>query len=198
MGTQTSHTRRRLSSHFGPAPRQAGYSLHDLIVTSAVVGALATGTPAMMGMVQSSRMTAEVNELMAHLSLARSEAIMRGTTVTICKSKDGVTCSNDSEWRNGWIVFTDPNENHQVDADESIVYTHQTLHGSVALRYGGEKETYRYLTYHPPGYARPNATFTFCDGHGSTKAKAVIINPAGRPRSSDKNKENKPLDCAWT
>jgi type IV fimbrial biogenesis protein FimT len=161
------------------------------------VGTLATGTPAMMGMVQSSRITTEVNGLIAHLSLARSEAIMRGATVTICKSKDGATCSIDSEWHNGWIVFTDPNENHQVDAGESIIHTHQALHGGVALRYGGEKETYRYLTYHPPGYARPNATFTFCDRRGSSKAKAVIINTVGRPRNSEKNAENKALDCSW-
>ena len=197
MGTQTSHTGQRLSFRFGLIPRQVGYSLHDLIVTSAVVVTLATGTPAIMGMVQSSRMTAEVNELITHLSLARSETIMRGTTVTICKSKDSATCSNDSEWQNGWIVFTDPNENQQVDAGETIIHAHQALHGGVALRYGGEKETYRYLTYHPPGYARPNATFTFCDRRGSDKAKAIIINTVGRPRSSDKNAENKALNCSW-
>lgn len=194
----TSRIAQRLPLRSGFFRTQAGYSLHDLIITSAVVGTLATGAPGMVGLVQNSRMTTEVNELITHLSLARSEAITRGTTVTICKSKDGVTCSNDSEWHNGWISFADPNENHQVDADESIIYTHQALHDGVALRYGGEKEAYRYLTYHPPGYARPNATFTFCDSRSSTKAKAVIINTTGRPRSSDKNAENKALDCSWT
>jgi len=196
MGTQTSHTRRRLSSHFGPAPRQAGYSLHDLIVTSAVVGALATGTPAMMGMVQSSRMTAEVNELMAHLSLARSEAIMRGMTVTLCKSENGLDCTSGSEWNKGWIVFVDGNTNRQVDSGEVIIRIKQSS-GAVALNFAGALNHDHYITYKPEGKAEPNGTFTFCDGRGSANARSVIVLGTGRPRVSTKTSQNKPLDCSW-
>ncbi len=41
--------------------------------------------------------------------LARSEAVRRGVTVTVCPSSDGAACSADGsvDWSAGWIVFTD-------------------------------------------------------------------------------------------
>ncbi len=175
--------------------RQAGYSLYDLIITSAVACLLGVSAIGMTGTVQDARMTAGVNQLMAELNLARSEAIKRRTAVSLCRSGDGETCSDKSEWQDGWIIFADLNENHQVDGDENIIRIQQDLLENMKLRYGGEKASYTYLTYYPAGYARPNATFTFCDGRGSKNAKAVIINSVGRPRSSTTSYENKPLVC---
>ena len=149
----------------------------------------------MTSTVQDARMTSGVNQLMAELNLARSEAIKRGTAVSLCRSSDGKTCTDNSEWHDGWIMFSDPNENHRLDGDEEIIRVQQDSLENMELRYGGEKASYAYLTYHPEGYARPNATFTFCDRRGSEKAKAVIINAIGRPRSSTTSSENKPLAC---
>jgi type IV fimbrial biogenesis protein FimT len=175
--------------------RQAGYSLYDLMITSSLVSVLGIGAAGMTSMVQDARMTAGVNQLMAELSLARSEAIKRGTAVSLCRSGNGQSCSDKSEWKDGWIIFTDLNKNHQVDGDEKIIRAQQDSLQNTELRYGGEIESYAYLTYYPAGYARPNATFTFCDRRGSEKAKAVIINTVGRPRSSTRSYENKPLVC---
>ncbi|MDO8706199.1 MAG: GspH/FimT family pseudopilin [Sulfuricaulis sp.] len=176
--------------------RQAGYSLYDLMVTSAVASVLGVGAVGMTGLVQDARMTAEVNQMMGHLYLGRSEAIKRGTTITLCPSRNGTICSGDLEWNTGWIIFVDPNKNYKVDSGEVVIRVQQSLEGRLALRYGGDKESYAHTTYHPAGHTTPFATFTFCDGRGSTKAKGVIINRLGRPYVSSKTWDMKPLTCA--
>ena len=185
------HQSRRVSSRF----TQSGYSIFDLIVTSAVAGVLSLGAVGMTGLVQDTRMTATVNLLMGDLSLARSEAIKRGSRVAICRSNDGISCSG-SSWNEGWIVFSDANENYKLDDGENLVRVQQGMQENMSLRYGGEIMSYARMAYYPEGYARPNATFTFCDSRGSAKAKAVIINMVGRPYSSTKSWENKPLECS--
>lgn len=178
-----------------PRFHQTGYSIFDLIITSAVAGILSLGAVGMNGLVQDARMTSTVNLLMGDLSLARSEAIKRGSRVAICRSNDGISCSG-STWNGGWIVFSDANENYALDEGENLIRVQQGMQESMSLRYGGEIMSYTRLAYYPEGYARPNATFTFCDSRGSAKAKAVIINTVGRPYSSTKSWENKPLECS--
>ena len=173
----------------------AGYSLHDLLVTSTVAGFLGVGGASMAGLVQDARMTAAVNELMGNLNLARSESIKRGSRIAICRSQDGISCSG-TGWNEGWIVFTDANENYKLDDDETLILVRQEMPGNISLRYGGEKASYARLAYYPEGYARPNATFIFCDNRGPVKAKSVIINTVGRPYTSDKTWEKKPLTCS--
>ena len=52
--------------------RQSGYSLYDLIITSALASVLGVSAVGMSSLVQDARLTAGVNQLMAELSLARS------------------------------------------------------------------------------------------------------------------------------
>ena len=41
---------------------------------------------------------------MASALLARSEAIKRNATVTLCRSADGLSCAASGGWQQGWIV----------------------------------------------------------------------------------------------
>ena len=174
---------------------QSGYSLFDLIITSAVAGVLSLGAVGMNGLVQNERMTGMVNLLMGDLSLARSEAIKRNTIIALCKSNNGTSCSTSAAWNKGWVVFTDDNNNHDVDAGETIIRVQQALEGNLTLRYG-ETGTYSYVRYNPSGEAWPGATFSFCDNRGADKAKAIIVYWTGRPRVSTKTSQNAPLSCS--
>lgn len=173
----------------------AGYSLHDLLVTSTIAGFLGVGAVSMSGMVQDARMISSVNELMGNLNLARSEAIKRNTIVALCKSNDSVSCSKQAAWNEGWIVFTDDNNSHDVDPGETVIRVQQPLQGNLKLRYG-ETGSYSYVRYNPSAEAWPGATFSFCDSRGAGKAKAVIVFWTGRPRVSTKTSDNKPLKCS--
>lgn len=184
--------------HRGRAPSrliQAGYSLYDLLVTSAIASALGLGAVGMTGLVQDTQMTAQVNQMMGYLHLARSEAIRRHKTVVLCKSSNGTSCSTQASWNEGWIIFADDNNNHDADPDETVIRVQQKLEGNLNLRYGNTG-TYSYVRYNPSGEAWPGATFTFCDHRGANKAKAVIVYWTGRPRVSARTSANAPLSCS--
>ena len=170
---------------------QSGYSIFDLMVTSAVAGIISLGAVGMNGLAQDARMTATVNQLMADLSLARSESIKRSTIVIMCKSNNGSSCT-DSSWDQGWIIFSDENNNHKVDTGEEIIHVQQMLSGSVTMRYGSLHDYMRYA----PTSETWSGTFTLCDNRGSNNAKAVIVYWTGRPRVSTKTSDGKPLNCA--
>ncbi len=175
--------------------RQAGFSLHELLVTSVIAGVVGTGAVGFVSLMQDTRMTTAVNSLMGDLSLARSTAITRHTSVTVCKSRDGSSCTDEAGWHEGWLVFADDNNNHDVNTGETILHVQDRLAGDMKLRYG-ETGGYHYVRYNSSGEVWPGATFTFCDGRGARNAKAVIVYWTGRPRVSARNSEGKPLRCA--
>ncbi len=96
--------------------RQIGITLVELMVALALVGILmVVAVPRLQRTIESSRMVAGLNALAGALSLASTEATKQRRTVTLCASSDGVGCTN-STWGDGWIVFTDFDENGKIDA----------------------------------------------------------------------------------
>lgn len=71
-----------------------------------VLGILvALGAPSFASVINSNRLAAQVNDLVADIQLARSEAVRRNHTVRLCRSTDGSTCATGSgEW-SGWVVM---------------------------------------------------------------------------------------------
>ncbi|MEK7739203.1 MAG: GspH/FimT family protein [Pseudomonadota bacterium] len=55
-----------------------------------------------------------------HVSYARSQALVRHTTVVICSSEDLIRCEKD-KWNKGLLIFTDKNKNKQVDSEDHIL-----------------------------------------------------------------------------
>ena len=180
-----------IHARFRDTLKQPGFSLHDLMITLCVTSVLGVFAISATGLVQETRMTAAVNQLMGNLSLARSEAIKRNAMVTLCKSNNGISCSDEAAWREGWIIFADENNNQQVDTGDTVIHVQQGLEKNMTLRYGSLHD---YLRYSPLSETW-TGTFTFCDGRGAEKAKAVIVYWTGRPRVSTKTSEGKPLRC---
>lgn len=92
--------------------RQYGVTLVELLLTIVVLTALlAIGVPTFKQFVKNNRLTAQANDLVIAIQLARSEAVKRTTSTFICASDDGSTCSGNDNWTTGWIVFSDLNRN---------------------------------------------------------------------------------------
>ena len=107
----------------------AGFTLIELLVVIMIVSILmGVGVPSYRYVTNSNRLSAEVNGLLGDMQLARSEAMKQGVYVTVCASKDQVSCSQLSDWSSGWIVFTDPGDVGVRDADETILRTQKALH----------------------------------------------------------------------
>ena len=68
---------------------QSGFTLTELLAVIAIASILAAlAAPSFRDMVRDNRVTAATNTFIAHLALARSEAITRRTTVALCRSAD--------------------------------------------------------------------------------------------------------------
>ena len=85
--------------------RARGFTLVEMMTALAVLAVLlAIGIPTFRDVALGSRLTASANDLLASVQLARSEAIKRNLTVTVCASADGATCAAGGGWEQGWIV----------------------------------------------------------------------------------------------
>lgn len=92
------------------AARAAGFTVLELMITIAVLGILlGVGVPSFNAIVRQNRLASQTNELLAAAAMARSEAVKRGTTVTLCPvdPNDALACSGDDSWSDGWMIFAD-------------------------------------------------------------------------------------------
>ncbi|MGB5305177.1 MAG: GspH/FimT family pseudopilin [Gammaproteobacteria bacterium] len=100
-----------------------GFTLVELMVTMTVaVILLALAVPAFHDFVQANRISAQANELVTAINLARSEALKRTQTVTVCKSKNGTSCGDGSvSWVDGWIVFSDQDGDNTINGNDQLL-----------------------------------------------------------------------------
>jgi type IV fimbrial biogenesis protein FimT len=105
---------------------QRGFTLTELMVTVAVAAILAAlAAPAMTQILADRAVDGQAQELATSLRLARSEAIKRGLEVSVCASLNTTatspTCSGDTQWAKGWLVFYDYNANGLLDGDDKAL-----------------------------------------------------------------------------
>lgn len=166
--------------------KDRGFSLSELMVVVAIVAILlAIGVPSYRYITNSYRMSAEVNGLLGDLMYARGEAIKEGQDVTLCVSKDNLTCDAGSNtWQEGWIVFQDPNDNATVDAGENVLRVQRIFKGSDTMGAGPALSS---VTFNREGFATGSAgaafagtTYTLHDSTASTTwTRCLIISNVG-------------------
>ena len=112
----------------------SGFTLIELMVTVAVASILAVvAVPAMAGLINANRINSASDNLTAALQLARSEAIRRGTSVTVCASADGQACANTASW-DRWIVRGRDNVASEGGTEEIDIMRDETPAGRVELQ----------------------------------------------------------------
>ncbi len=159
--------------------KYSGFTLLELIITLGIV-AIATmfAIPAMNTFTQNERLTTQINTLVSHLALARSEAVLRHQQVGVCGSSTGASCG--ANWDQGWMVFIDANSNSGFDAGETVVRVQQALDGNSLSSGGGIGNT---VIYDNRGFApNSNGTFSLCDTRGKDHMKSISISVTGRVR----------------
>jgi type IV fimbrial biogenesis protein FimT len=172
--------------------RAHGVTAIELVSTLTVVAILsAIAAPSFMNLRHQSERVTEVNAFLHAIFLARSESIKRGLVVSMCKSHDGVACTPDGEWHDGWIVFvnTDRDDLPVRDPGEELLLVHP------AWPAGTITSNRNAFSFRPYRQAVVNGTVVFCDPRGSEHARAIIISSTGRPRLSQRDSSNRPLVC---
>ncbi len=162
----------------------AGVTLLELIVVIAIVGILAAiAVPSYVGVTTTNRIATEVNSFVSDLQFARSEAIKKGQSVTICSSTDGSTCSASVNWHTGWIVFSDDVGNGDRAAAEVLSRVRQTfIVGTVNDTFIASGST-KAIKFNREGFATLSATTTFTLHNSSNQAdktRCVEVSSVGR------------------
>ncbi len=163
-----------------------GLTLIELIVTMAVFSILvAIAAPSFNAFTDSSRRAGEVNLLSGALSYARSEAIKRNSNVSVCARTSGAeTCSGANDWKNGWLVFDDPDNDGTFDAGETLLRVFKPIStGSSITETSGTPLSS--ITYKGSGFITvASAEFKYCGNRGAIDARAIIVSRTGRARLS--------------
>ena len=178
-----------------------GFTLIELMVTVAIVGVAATvAVPSLTVFMQNNRMTTNVNDFVTSINVARSEAVKRGTKVTLCKSNNGKDCASSGNWEQGWISFVDPNNNAAVDKGETLLQVHETLRGKNTTLIGNSNVD-DYISFAATGFSQQTSgalqpgTLILCDDRGFGKnAKGIVLNTTGRVMAVPATETGK-VDC---
>jgi len=155
-------------------------------VIAIVAIALTLAVPGFVTLISRSRMTTAVNTLVTNLQLARSEAVKRGSRVTLCPAVRGsspLACADSTSWQTGYIVFSNPNNaDTPASADQVIRHVQGGANAPISITSPAGRER---ITYQSDGTSSgTNATFTFCDVNQRVPPRAVIVSNPGRPRIS--------------
>jgi type IV fimbrial biogenesis protein FimT len=177
--------------------RPAGFTLTELLATLAVTGVvMSMALPSLSTVMNDQQRAGAVNELVTTLHLARSTAITRNQSVTVCASGDGLSCGG-QKWEDGWIAFVDADLDHRPDEAE-LLNTGMATGADVTIR---SAEFQPHLSYRATGQIMVNrldentGAFSICDARGADAARVVVILPAGLPRLTEKQIDGSPARC---
>ena len=146
--------------------KQGGFTLTELVVVMAIVAILlGIGVPSYRYITNSYRISSEVNGLLGDLMYARSEAIKEGQFVTVCVTVNGKTCSGNTSWDRGWLIFSNPNNKPQPPG--AILRIQDTFKGASPDSFKADNGLSE-VTYNSEGFAItaagfPDATITLHD-----------------------------------
>ena len=188
--------------------KQAGFNLLELMTVLFVAGILMTvGIPAFSGFMANNRMSTAANDLAITLHMARTEALKRRASISICPSdewsEENPDCTAGSGFEDGWIVFVDAvapaNPDMAHTGAQDILFTHGPLPDGIALEYSDAQDTLLVpprLVFGPNGFPLQqlggvNTVFNFqlCDhrgdadtGGGIAAGRWIQLTPTGRPQ----------------
>jgi type IV fimbrial biogenesis protein FimT len=162
-----------------------GFTLLELMVVIAIVAVLLSlGAPAIGRGLALQRQRAAIQALSAGFNLARREAIIRASAVTVCPLADRVgECGED--YAAGWQVFADPDRDQQPgDTRESLLRVYPALPpGLVVTNRAGTRVAGEAVTWYPDGTARRTLTLQLCDRQvRGDDAYSLVLNGVGRAR----------------
>lgn len=156
---------RQLSKQRTVCPKQAGgFTLIELMVAIAILAILlGIAVPSFSDATLGSKLSSYANNFVASVNLARSEAIKRNTTVTLCASGDGSSCATSGGWEQGWIVACNTTSPSTVcnatGTDLLIFHRQQAMPGGFKI---SESSAGRSIQFTSTGVGANQATLTIC------------------------------------
>lgn len=172
---------------------RAGTTLIESMITISIVAILsAIAIPNFTSLRRDAIRTATLNDFLRSLHFARSESIKRNAVISLCRSQNGSTCANSApNWNDGWIVFLNRDRDQPADTDpgEPVLFQRGAIEG------GTLTTTRKSFSYRPHLQVDVNGTIVYCPAVNSKEGRAIIVNLAGRPRTSQRDANGSPIIC---
>jgi len=171
-------------SQWTPA-KFAAFTLIELMIALAIAAILlAAAAPNTRAFLAAAELRERSEALMRSLTVARSEAIKRGTRVDVCPSVDREHCGATATWDAGWVTFV--NESRSDQPAEAAAILSRETRGRAGIAISGNRPVADYISFTSIGHARRHdgalqmGTFTVCRrGQGAQK---VVLANSGRVR----------------
>ncbi len=123
-----------------------------MIVLVIMAISLSLSTPRLRDVMARNQLLGQANEMAGALSLARSEAVTRGTRAGVCASANGTSCSGQvSDWENYILVFIDEDGGSDFDSGEPML---RSLSAHADVDQDASASAY---FFHPSGFSTINS-----------------------------------------
>lgn len=164
--------------------KETGHSLIGALSLLAVsCTALTTALPALDSLLEKNRKTQTFNQMTGLLHYARSTAVHRRSTVTLCSGLE--QCNETQQWRDHILIFIDHNHDGKR-GDEDELVRQVTLTEGHSWRWSNfRQKTYSQFAENGRTHAL-NGTFSLCYKNSTTQQ--IVINVTGRMRTQSLQK----------
>lgn len=150
--------------------RLRGFTLIEALVVIAVLGILMTqAVPGLQKVVAKQRMRSASYDVMSDITLARSEALKRGSTVTM----EPIT---GTDWRTGWRV--------RVAADNTVLAQRPAIGTSLSMTVLLGTTAQASVSFGSSAQVAATGTVKFSLNDGWGNSRCIQLDPTGRPKSS--------------
>ena len=174
--------------------KQTGFTIIELMIVVSVVGIFAAvAIPAFQSTIQNNRMTTSTNSLIGVFYFARSESVKLSSDVRVCKSNDGASCNDSLDWNDGWLAWNDSDADGSIDAGEAILKVSEGFDDNMSV--SASDDVKNSVNFSSRGMSSVSGSWTICDVRGADYAKALVINPSGRVKSSKLTHDGGTLVC---
>lgn len=150
-------------------PNQRGFTLVELMITLVIAAILVSvAVPNFTNIIQNNRATAQANEFLTALSIARSEALKRGEAITMTTAG---TADDANDWAGGWTI---------TDTANTTLYVNSGFGGGGSLTNVNDVTS---VAFNSRGFLVGTQAITFnaripdCSGN---EARNITITPTGR------------------
>lgn len=163
-----------------PVASAVGYTLLELLISLLIASILtAFATPSLRSFVAAAKADAAQESLRKAIYRTRSSAIHGKKIVSLCPYNEG-GCGSD--WEKGLMIFTDSNNNGEIDDSDRLLERIYLDHSRYSIRWRASARK-NYLRFSPTGMARAFGRFTICDRNRDLRlARSIVVNRQGRLR----------------